>query len=177
MSAPSKSKILITGLPGCGKTTLIKKVAKDISDPVHGFFTEEILASGRRAGFAIRTFSQPPREGILSHVDRRSQYRVGKYGVDIESFENIVLPEISLGIQQKSLIILDEIGKMELFSTRFKNVLISLFKADIRVVATIMLKPQSFCDRLKQLPDIELLEINPGNRNHCAELILSMLAL
>ena len=169
MSALSKPKILITGQPGCGKTTLIKKVIKTVSRPSHGFLTEEILQSGRRVGFAIKTLSQPSREGVLSHVGFKSDYRVGKYGVDIESFENIVLPELNLGIQQKSLIIIDEIGKMELFSTRFKEILTKIFESDLQILASIMLKPQPFCDKLTLMPDIKLLEINRGNRNRMAE--------
>ena len=148
MSALSKHRILLTGLPGCGKTTLIKKVAAKIGTPVYGFYTQEIKTAGRRAGFAIQTFSTPPKKGVLSHIDIDSKIRVGKYGVDVDSFEKLAIPDLEAGLDQQSLIIIDEIGKMELFSKRFKDLLIQILESEQSFLATIMYKPHPFCDRL-----------------------------
>lgn len=175
MSAPSKRKILLTGLPGCGKTTLIKEVASRLKQPVSGFFTEEIRQHGRRVGFEIKTFGQPVRQGVLSHINIKSKYRVGQYGVDIDTFELIVLPEIQLGLQLNNLLVIDEIGKMELFSSRFKDMLITIFDSPIPLLATISYKPQPFCDRLKSYHDVDLIVVDKSSRDKLADIIISRL--
>jgi nucleoside-triphosphatase len=81
--------ILITGQPGIGKTTLIKKLATELADlrPV-GFYTEEIRENGVRRGFELESLSG--QRGLLSHIDIKSPYRVSKYGVDIKCFEDFL---------------------------------------------------------------------------------------
>ncbi|MCP4584098.1 MAG: NTPase [candidate division Zixibacteria bacterium] len=175
MSARSKPKILLTGTPGCGKTTLINRVVKKLNRPVRGFFTSEIRKKGTRVGFEVETFSQPSRRGILSRIDIKSRHRVGKYGVDIETFEDIVLPEVRIGMQMNSLIVIDEIGKMELFSSRFKDMLANLFESDTALLATILVKPHPFCDKLKSCDDVELITVDRGNRDKLVEEIVSKL--
>ena len=77
----TKKNILITGLPGVGKTTIIKKLSEELRKfhPV-GFYTEEIREKGIRKGFKL--IGLDGGEGILSHVDVKSTYTVGKYNVE-----------------------------------------------------------------------------------------------
>ena len=82
----AKKNILITGLPGVGKTTLVKKLVDELKQfhPV-GFYTEEIREEGTRKGFAL--ISLDGRRGLLSHTDIKSPHRVGTYRVDVKGFE------------------------------------------------------------------------------------------
>jgi nucleoside-triphosphatase len=105
--------IFITGLPGCGKTTLIKEILKELKIPAKGFFTEEIRKEGERIGFKIVTLSK--KEGILAEKGFKSLYRVSKYGVILKDLEEIGVREIEEGLKGDFLIVVDEIGKMELF--------------------------------------------------------------
>ncbi len=148
-------RILITGQPGCGKTTLIKKVARSLSVPFCGFFTNEILQRGRRVGFEIESFAG--NKAVMSHIDIKSPYRVGKYGVDIESIDRIAVFEIEIAITENRLLIVDEIGKMELFSDRFKESILKVIQSEIPFLGTILYKPHPFCDRLKDSRGIKLL--------------------
>jgi nucleoside-triphosphatase THEP1 len=68
--------ILYTGLPGCGKSTIIEKIVQRINRPSTGFFTREIRDRGRRVGFSITTLDG--QQGILAHIDIRSHIRVGR---------------------------------------------------------------------------------------------------
>ncbi|KAL8185890.1 UNVERIFIED_CONTAM: hypothetical protein K2H54_059473 [Gekko kuhli] len=119
--------VFLTGPPGIGKTTLIQKTLealKSVVVPIDGFYTEEVREGGRRIGFDVVTLSE--RRGVLSRTGpsvARHEYRVGQYVVDVASFEQLVLPLLrqadldSSGV--KKVCVIDEIGKMELFSQSF----------------------------------------------------------
>lgn len=150
-------RVLITGQPGCGKTTLIKKVARSLSIPFCGFFTNEIRHGRRRVGFEIESFAG--NKAVMSHLDIKSPYRVGKYGVEIESMERIAAFEMEIALSENRLLIVDEIGKMELFSKRFKELILKVFQKEIPFLGTILYKPHPFCDRLKDSHGIKLLTL------------------
>ena len=98
--------ILITGVPGIGKTTLVKKLFARLTPPGPiGFYTEEIRKEARREGFKL--FSSDGRSAILSHVQIGSPFSVGKYGVDVHGFEAFI-DRIPFHGQDTSLVIIDE---------------------------------------------------------------------
>jgi len=133
-----KKNLLITGLPGVGKTTLIKKLSEALKSfyPV-GFYTEEIRERGERKGFEL--ISLEGKKALLSHKNIRSPYQVGQYKVDIKGFEDF-LDSISFFNPFTSLIIIDEIGKMECLSDQFKRLLKEILDSGKWVIGTIALK-------------------------------------
>ncbi len=156
--------ILIIGQPGIGKTTLIKKLSNELKDhhPV-GFYTAEIRKEGIRKGFELISLSK--RKGLLSYTDIKSPYRVGKYGVDINGFEDF-LDSISFLDPTTNLIIIDEVGKMECFSDRFRTLIGKILNSDKVLIATISLKGSGLIAEIKKRNDIKLFEITHGNRDY-----------
>jgi nucleoside-triphosphatase len=158
-----KKNLLITGLPGVGKTTLIKKLSEALKDfhPV-GFYTEEIREGGKRKGFEL--ISLEGKRGLLSHKEIRNPYKVGQYNVDIKSFEEF-LGLISFFNPYTRLIIIDEIGKMECFSDQFKKLLKEILDPGKWVIATIALKGSGLIAEVKERKDVQLFEITRSNRD------------
>jgi len=167
----ARKNILITGLPGVGKTTLIKNIAEALKDlgPV-GFYTAEIREEGRRKGFEL--ISLDGRKGLLSYTDIQSPHRVGKYKVDVKGFEAF-LGSIPLLNPSVRLIVIDEIGKMECFSDQFENLLKKILDSEKWVIATIALKGSGIIEEIKKRKDVKLFEITQGNRNSLLPEILS----
>lgn len=156
-------KILITGLPGIGKTTLIKELSKALKDyHLVGFYTEEIREAGERKGFEL--ISLDGRKGLLAHKEIKSPYRVGRYGVDVRGFDEFLdtIPWTDLSAR---LIIIDEIGKMECFSEKFKRVLNRIFDSRKELIATIAMKGGGLIAQLKARQDVRVFEITLKNRN------------
>jgi len=169
----TKRNILITGPPGCGKSTLIEKVVNQMEEPVGGFFTREIKEKGRRVGFSINTVDG--REGILAHQNIRSQFRVGKYGVNIEDIDSLAVSAI-IPAQRKQVIVIDEIGKMECFSDLFKKTLIQVLDSPNCVIGSIALKGGSFIQGIKNRDDVTVSSVTPETRDSLVEEILGSIS-
>jgi len=160
-------KILIAGPPGSGKTTLITRITKRISQPMSGFITQEIRERGRRKGFAIRTLDG--REGVLAHIGIRSGSRVGRYGVDLETLERLALPVMTPG-EPDRLVVIDEIGKMECLSAPFRETVAALLDSDQDLLATISQGGGPFIQGIKNRPGVELVRLTEANREGLVEL-------
>ena len=168
----TKKNILLTGVPGVGKTTLMITLSESLRElnPV-GFYTEEIREGGVRKGFEL--VSLDGRRGLLSHVSIRSPYRIGKYRIDIKGFENF-MGSIAILESPSPLILIDEIGKMECLSDRFRKLMIQVFDSEKIVIATIALRGEGFIAEIKKRDDVRPFEITEQNRNSLLSEILGL---
>ncbi len=158
-----KRNLLVTGLPGAGKTTLIIRLIERLRTlKIAGFYTEEIRAGGTRRGFEIVDVRGA--RTLLSHIDKMGGQRVGKYGVDIKRFEQY-LETVPFFSSRPDLIIIDEIGKMECLSEKFIRLVADLLDAPVTVVATIPLRGTGIIDRIKNRADVRLYTITKQNRD------------
>jgi nucleoside-triphosphatase len=157
-----KKNVLITGLPGIGKTTAVIRLAEELRD-LHptGFYTAELRERGVRQGFELVGFDG--RRALLSHVAMKGPYRVGRYGVDIKSFEDFI-GAVNFAEPETKLVIIDEVGKMECYSEKFRNLVINLLDSPKPLIATIALKSEGFISGVKKRPDVRLFELTQGSR-------------
>jgi len=158
-----KKNLLITGLPGVGKTTLIRELCEALKGfhPV-GFYTAEIREGEMRKGFELVDLEG--KRGILSHVDIKSPYRVGRYKVDVSGFEDF-LDGISFFDPSSHIVMVDEIGKMECLSDKFERILKRVLNSEKWVIATIALKGSGLITEVKKRQDVKLFEITQSNRD------------
>ena len=170
----NSAKILITGLPGCGKTTAIMKIVAELGcTSVAGFYTEEIREGNTRKGFRFKRLDGAG--GILAHVDIKSRFKVGKYGADIAGFDKSVVPVLDLERTDVELFVIDEIGKMECYSEKFTAVTRRLFNSDNSVLATVAKKGPGFISEVKHYQGVRLFNLTCENRDKTIVEILSFL--
>lgn len=158
-----KTVFLLTGTPGSGKTTAIRKIVSHLSCEVGGFYTEEIRESGRRTGFRLITLDG--RRGVLAHVDIRRAPHISKYGVDLAVLDYIGVDCLMRAIEEKDVVVIDEIGSMELLSERFRRVVLQTLVSDIVVLGSITKRRTNFTDDIKKHPNVQVVEITRANRH------------
>ncbi len=163
MSSKS-AKILLTGLPGCGKTTAIMKIINNLrSDKVAGFYTQEIRQNNIRKGFSWKRLDGV--DGTLAHIKIKGHWRVGKYGVDVAGFEESVVPILDAERTDVELFVIDEIGKMECFSEKFVAAVRRLFASEKPVLATVAKKGAGLISEVKKYPNIKLFNLTRSDRD------------
>jgi nucleoside-triphosphatase len=165
---------LLTGGPGVGKTTIIKLVLERAGLSAGGFFTEEIRSGGVRQGFRIVILDGE--KATLSHIDIRGPARVGKYGVDVGALERVGVAALREAMLRCDLLVIDEIGKMELFSDAFREVVKEAINSGRRVLGTIMLSPHPWADEVKRYPNVVTITVTRSNRERVLEQVTRWLS-
>jgi nucleoside-triphosphatase len=171
-------KIILTGEPGVGKTTLIKKLLQRLGNRVIGFWTEEVRdpKTKKRTGFKV--ISTEGNTQLFASKFFTSKHLVGSYGVNTARFESVVLPILEKAKKSKDLyIVMDEIGKMEMFSAGFRKLVRELlFNPKYKVIATIPMRDVHPLVRdIRRLQGAVVIEVNKENRELLVEEILKLL--
>jgi nucleoside-triphosphatase len=164
-STTTPPALLLTGRPGCGKTTAIRR-AVDRIGPARcaGFYTEEVREGGTRIGFDVVTLDG--RRGPLARAGAPGP-RVGRYGVDVTAFEALGVDALARGLDRRvSVLVVDEIGKMELLSPRFRDLLDRIFDPTRAwvVLGTLLRGRHPKADLLRRRGDVRIIEVTPANR-------------
>ena len=154
---------LLTGSPGAGKTTLIREAIARLKARAGGFYTQEIRTGGIRQGFKIVTLNG--QEAILSHIDIFSPYRVSKYGVDQDTLDRVGVAALYQAIEESDLIVIDEIGKMEMFSPRFRESVLRAIDSGKKILGTIMFNSHPFADQIKKHPQVKVVQVTRANHD------------
>lgn len=165
-------RILLTGPPRAGKTTLASRLADKLTAcgvAVGGFLTQEMREDGNRVGFTVEEIGGP--SALLAHVSLLEGPTVGRYHVDIAAFEYLALPAIQRAMQRGCVVIIDELGQMELLSPAFIDSFNGLLEQPVPLVATVHARQHPVTDAIKQRPNIELLEVDP---RHANELLVNL---
>lgn len=154
--------LLLTGRPGAGKTTTIREAVKGLNIRIGGFYTEEIRRGASRTGFQLTTFDG--RTTVLAHADFRGSPRVGRYGVHLDALKGIAVPSLHNAIKSADLIVVDEIGKMELLCQEFVDALRLASQSAKPLLGTILSSPHPIADGLKASPFVRIRVVRPETR-------------
>jgi nucleoside-triphosphatase len=163
-------KIGITGMPSVGKTDTLLKIINALEEHgyvVEGMITEPIIEKKKRVGFYVTDWQTKDRE-VFAHIDFESKDKIGKYGVDIHALEAIGVPAIEKAINDSevNVIVIDEIGKMEMLSEKFCVMVIEALDSDKPIMVTLHKKSRTpLLQDVRRRDDIRILEVTPVNRN------------
>lgn len=161
-------KIGITGLPNAGKTQALIKVIEMLEEgdqKVGGMITEPITKNNRRVGFYVMDWITKSKD-VLAHVDFDSKIIVGRYKVNLDALESIGVNAIESAGETCDIIIIDEVGRMEVESEKFVDVVKRILEEDKPLILTLHKKSRNpLLQDIRRRDDVRILEVTPINRN------------
>jgi len=169
-------RFLIEGPPKIGKTTVIGRLASLLREQhmlVGGIVTHERRQHGRRVGFVVHDLAGS--EAVLAHEDFRTGVRVGHFGVDVPAFERVALPALRQAQERGGVVIIDELGRMELASAPFVAAVRDVLTESSPVVATVHVHEHPITDALKQRTDVRRIVVTEANREELPHRLLGQL--
>jgi nucleoside-triphosphatase len=164
--------LLLTGLPGAGKTTVLRRVSERLAHRrAKGFYTEEMRSGGQREGFRLVTFDG--QRSVIAHIGFRTGPRVGRYRVDVAAIDHAAGTALGPGAD---VYLVDEIGKMECLSSGFVGAIGALLEGTAPMVATVAKRGGGLIEEVKDPADVEVWEVTPANRGGLPERVLQWLS-
>lgn len=164
--------IFLTGPPGVGKTTAIRLIARDLGrrgKKVGGMVSSEIRDAGGRVGFQLEDIATH-KVGILAHSQEKPRDAfptVGKYYVNLFDIERIGAAAIRNAVNMTDVIVIDEIGPMELKSKEFIAAVEFALDSEKDIIGTIhRLCAHPLISSIKSNANCRLIEVSLHNRDH-----------
>ncbi len=161
-------KIGLSGLPGVGKTTTLEKTIAMLEEEgykIGGMITEEVKEGNRRVGFYVIDWATKRKE-VFAHRDFESRYKVGPYGIKTDILDEVGVKALQDAMENADVIVIDEIGKMEVISKNFVAVVREILEMDKHMILTLHKKSRNpLLQEIRRRDDIRMLEVTPINRN------------
>lgn len=163
-----KRLLFMTGDPGIGKTTITLETVEDLKARgyrVGGMISREARSHGIRVGFEILDLDSN-RRGWLALVDQDHGPKVGKYQVNLEDLDNVGVESLSRAVEDSEVVIIDEVGPMELHSEKFKDAVRKAVGTRKLVIGVIHRSSRdALIEELKGREDFELIKVTEANRD------------
>ncbi len=174
-----KRIILVTGPPGIGKTSILRRTVKELEKreyTVGGMFCRDVREGGIRVGFEIKDISTGQR-GWLAHVNLPTGPTVGKYHVNLTDLDVISAGSILDALRNVDILAVDEIGPMELLSPAFSRALIKAVEGSKPLIGTIHYRlSNSLVNNIKAREDTEIIKVTYSNREGLHNLIANKIS-
>ncbi len=176
LSAPVK--IGITGLPGSGKTQTLLRIIHLLEEEgvnVGGMVTEPIVEKQRRIGFQITDWMTKEHE-VFAHETLKSRVRSGRYGVNLAALEGLGIRALAEARETADVIVIDEVGKMEVESDLFTQAVVATLDAKKSIIMTLHKKSRNpLLQDIRRRDELRLLEVTPINKNLLAFKIVHLI--
>ncbi len=169
-------RVLLTGPPGVGKTTLVGRVVERWEargKPVRGFLTREVREAGRRVGFELEILPERVRFW-LAHVRPIGSVRMGRYTLSFGGLQ-MALQRLRPPYREDELVVVDEIGPMELMHPPFARWIRTWRDLPPRMLVTFQARRRAMLARWGVLAWGKVLEVTPSNRDALVDVVLALL--
>lgn len=140
MRVKNKVVVGITGPPGVGKSTVLRRIIERLEHgnfKIGGILCPDVRGGdGRRVGFKIVDVHSG-REGWLAVSGEPGEPRIGRYHVRVGEAEEIGVKALEHAIRECDVIVIDEIGPMELLSKKLRRSFIEALDSGKPVIAVV----------------------------------------
>ena len=171
-------RVFLTGIPGVGKSTIVRKVVERTRQEgikVGGMTSSDLRSGPTRVGFEIRNL-MTGEAGVLAHVNQATGPRIGKYHMKSEDLDRIGVEAIVSAIKHADLVVIDEVGPMELTSRGFKEAVQAALACGKPLLGTVHRSAQDpLVNAIRRDRAVEVIEVTNENRDSLSDVLLERL--
>ena len=171
-------RVFLTGNPGCGKTTVIQRVCDTLQSKgtkPGGVISKEIRRDGARIGFTLEDI-MTHEAGILAHCEGTDGPRVGRYQVNLQDLQRVGAAAIRRAMAEADVIVVDELGPMELHSTPFILAVERALESPKHFIGTIHKRAtHQLVTGIRSNPAHQIIEVTLDNREQMPNRIVEQL--
>ncbi len=170
-----KRLFFVTRHPGIGKTSVLLRAVEELKTKeykIGGMLSREVREKGVRVGFEITDY-HTGRKGWLAHVNQPVGPKLGKYRVNLKDLDAIGAESIRNAVENAQIILIDEIGPMELFSQAFREAVVEATNSSKPLLGTIHFKARDpLINTIKNRGETEIIEVTYENRAHLHKVLI-----
>jgi nucleoside-triphosphatase len=85
--------------------------------------------------------------------------------LDLSALETVAVQAVRDAVQARQLVVIDEIGPMEIRSAIFRDVVNEALDSEVPLLATIFARSLPSTNAIKSRSDVLLIEVRPDNRD------------
>jgi nucleoside-triphosphatase len=175
-------KLLLTGAPRTGKTTLLKHLAESYPGNAGGVLVAELVGEeGKRCGFELQAVWSHPggrmqvlERATLARTDQWSPLKSGRYAVSSEALD-LAVRAIDAAMHEGGLVVIDEIGPLQTLSPAFQDAVLRCLDSNCHLIGTLSQSVDPFVEQVRTRPGVRILEVTRANRRHLADGLLPWL--
>lgn len=170
--------VFLTGRPGVGKTSVLLRIVKALKDQglrVGGMISQEARTGATRVDFRLIDLTSE-REGWLAHIQQQSGPSVGKYRVNLLDLQSIGVTAILRALHASDVVVIDEVGPMELYSSAFKDAVTRAMQSTKIFIGILHYRAHDLLiSTIKTAQKTHIVEVTSANRQRLHETILHMI--
>jgi len=163
-------RVAITGAPRVGKSTLLIKILDRLGCRAGGLLAREVRREGKRVGFELQDYLTGD-IGTLASIEGDGP-RLGRYRIDLLDLENIGAKAVERAVEEAEVVVIDEVGPMELLSERFAESVKEALESDKPMLVVVHAKfRHPLAKRIRE--EFALFVVTENNRDDLVDEIVS----
>lgn len=181
-------KIFITGEKRVGKSSLVKKQIEPYREVISGFFTQRIFGEfDNSCDFRMIDFSSEEaycleihgaaegiiRPDVFMKFDDKS--KINK-NINVFNTTGYEILKASL-LNKKAMIVIDEIGQLELEALEYMKVFYEVLNSDIPLIGVLKKENTRIMDFISNMKEAEIIELNSDNYSRVEERVFEYLSM
>ncbi len=166
--------IFLTGPLHIGKSTIINKVIQQWPEwKIGGFRTRPVFDNAQKCGFIFQSFDG--QEDCFAHTEMNSPDQFDVYHYDANIFETLGCSALGRSLSESDLIVMDEIGVMEIRARQFQQMIVRCLDAPVWVIGAFQQRADWFRKLLANRSDTVIFEVDSANRDELVQRIIALL--
>lgn len=162
--------VFLTGEKHIGKSTLVQSILDKLNLPAGGYITERVTGDNKTT-YVVKSLYNSSEFYTIANINTIDRSRE----VFMDSFDVGIVSILEKSLENRNLIVLDELGFFENDSKIFKHKIFELLDSNKIVLGVIKDYNCEFLNDIRKRDDVSLIRITKENREEILNELVNMI--